>query len=146
MTTTVALPYYGITGMKQLRPLVKMIRSTNSKAKVVVHRDRDFLTDAEVEEWKKEVRSHSIEPFVTAGRDIEAQFINAKYLAERNPEHSEKEFSTLISDVLQEQREQLVTDYVNGRVDITRKLGHAGKLNHGQLAVEAQKAISVSPA
>ena len=55
-STTAVLPYYGVTGIKQLRPLVKMIRSTNTQAKIVLHRDRDFLNDDEVEAWKKEVR------------------------------------------------------------------------------------------
>ena len=34
-STTAVLPYYGVTGIKQLRPLVKMIRSTNTQAKIV---------------------------------------------------------------------------------------------------------------
>ena len=146
MKTTVALSYYGITVMKQLRPLVKMIQSTNPKAKLVLHRDRDFLKDDEVEAWKKEVRACGVEPFVTVGRDIEAAFINPKYLAALNASHSEQDFTTIISDVLKEQKDQLVRDYVNGRVEIARRSGMAGVLNHGQLAVEAQNAVLANPA
>jgi hypothetical protein len=145
MQKTVALPYYGITGMKQLRPLVKVIQNTNPKAKIILHRDRDFLNDDEVEEWKKEVRGAGVEPFVTAGRDIEAAFINPKYLAELNDGYSEKEFTEIIANVIEEQKDQLVKDYVNGRVEIARKTGKIGNTNHGQLAVEATKAVGGNP-
>ena len=141
----VLLPYYGVTGMKQLRPLVKMIRGTNPTAKIILHRDRDFLTDSELEEWRKDVRACSVEPFVTTGRDVEASFMNPKYLASKNAGHSESDFVTMIEQVLKNQKNQLVADYVNGRVEIIRKAGKAGSLNPGQLAVEAQSAVDADP-
>jgi len=49
LAKTAVLPYYGISVIRQLRPLISMIRKTNAKAKLVIHRDRDFLTDEEVE-------------------------------------------------------------------------------------------------
>jgi ABC-type multidrug transport system ATPase subunit len=74
LSKTVVLPYYGVTGIKQLRPLLKIIRSTNATAKVILHRDRDFLKEVEIEAWKTDVRAQGVEPFVTAGRDIESLF------------------------------------------------------------------------
>jgi hypothetical protein len=88
LAKTAVLPYYGVTGIKQLQPLVTVIRGTNPKAKIVIHRDRDFLTDEEVEKWKTDVRALSVEPFVTKGRDLESYFIDSKLLAELNPESS----------------------------------------------------------
>ncbi|MDR3674421.1 MAG: AAA family ATPase [Acidobacteriota bacterium] len=145
MGKTVLLPYYGVTGMKQLRPLVKMIRSTNPSAKIILHRDRDFLTDIEIEEWRKNVRACNVEPFITTGRDIEASFLNPKYLAEKNHGHSEHDFAKMIEQVLKKEKDHLVADYVNGRVEITRKSGKSGTLNPGQLAVEAQNAVNADP-
>jgi predicted ATPase len=144
MQKTVALPYYGVTGMKQLRPLLKVIQSTNPKAKIILHRDRDFLNDSEIEGWKKEVRSAGVEPFVTVGRDIEAAFINPQYLSELNEGYSENDLKMIIAEVLEEHKEQLVKDYVNGRIDIARKTGTMGNTNHGQLAVEATKAVNAN--
>ena len=145
LSTTVVLPYFGVTGIKQLRPLVKMIRATNPKAKIVLHRDRDFLQDPEVEDWKKEVRALGVEPFVTPGRDIEAFFINEDYLSEYNPEVDLQDIRTVVGDVLAATKDQMVTDYVNGRVEILRRSGKAGSLNHGQLAVEAKNAVAKEP-
>jgi hypothetical protein len=56
MGETVILPYYGISTVKQLRPLVRMIGGTNPDAKIVVHRDRDYLTGDEATAWEESVR------------------------------------------------------------------------------------------
>ncbi len=146
LSKTVILPYYGATGIKQLRPLVKMIRGTNPAAKIVLHRDRDFLTDLEAEDWRKDVRALGVEPFTTAGRDAESSFLNAKYLAETNPNTSEEEFQNLLDKVLEDQKDGLVRDYVNGRTEIARRAGKIGNLNLGSLAVEAGKAVEASAA
>jgi hypothetical protein len=142
LSKTVILPYYGVTGIKQLQPLVRIIRATNPKAKIVLHRDRDFLTDEAVEKWKVDVRAISVEPFVTRGRDIESYFIDPRYLAEVNSPTSELEFGALIDDVIRGVQSQLISEYVNGRTDILRKAGKAGSINPGALAVEAASAVS----
>jgi hypothetical protein len=145
LTRTVVLPYYGVTTVKHIRPLANIIRGTNAKAKIIVHRDRDFLSVAEVDEWKKAIRAYGVEPFVPVGRDIEAAFLEPKYLADMNSSLSEKQAKEMLEGVVKDMRDTLVADYVNGRVEVARKSQSAGGLNHGALAVEAQKAISPSP-
>jgi hypothetical protein len=142
LARTAVLPYYGVTGLKQLQPLVKVIRSTNPKAKVIIHRDRDFLTDEEVETWKAGVRALSVEPFVTKGRDIESYFIDPKVLAELNPESSVADLEKLVAEVGEQLKAELVADYVNGRTDLARKSGKSSSLNPGALAVEANNAVT----
>jgi energy-coupling factor transporter ATP-binding protein EcfA2 len=144
MTATTVLPYYGVTGIKELRPLVHVIRSQNPSAKIVLHRDRDFLVETEIEEWKKGVRQLGVEPFVTVGRDIEASFINAKHLSQLNGDLKLEEFQELITGVLNAEKEELVKDYVNGRVEIARR-ERTSPPNMGALAVEAFKAVESSP-
>jgi len=100
LSRTVVLPYYGVTGITQLRPLVRVIQGTNPKAKIVLHRDRDFLNDAEIEDWSKAVRALGVEAFVPEGRDIESKFLNASYLSEVNPPLTMDEFQQLIAQTL----------------------------------------------
>jgi AAA domain, putative AbiEii toxin, Type IV TA system/AAA ATPase domain len=142
LNKTAILPYYGVTGIKQLQPLVKVIRGTNPKAKVIIHRDRDFLTDEEIEKWKTDVRALSVEPFATKGRDVESYFINSEVLAELNPGSTRAGLDLLIREVAEELKTELVADYVNGRIDVARKFGKSSSLNHGALAVEANKSVS----
>src|SRR5258708_35491741 len=66
---TMILPYNGVTNINLLKPLIKQIKHV-SDAAVVVHRDRDFLDDDEVEEWRKQIRSIGALPFVTSEIDI----------------------------------------------------------------------------
>ena len=79
---TAVLPYYGISGIKQLRPLVNVIYSTNPSTKIIIHRDRDYLSDSEVHEWCKQVRALKVETFVTDGVDIESHFLAPEHLAD----------------------------------------------------------------
>ncbi len=133
LASTVVLPYYGVTGVKQLRPLAKMIAATNSKARIILHRDRDFLTDIEAAEWEKDVRAIGVEPFVTKGRDIESYFINAKHLAQVNLGVSEADFDSIISSVVAKSRSQLISEYVNSRIDIRRVKSTPASLQSRQI-------------
>ena len=42
-------------------------------------------------------------------------------------------------------REDSVTHYVNGKLEVARASGTVAKINHGQLAVEAAKAVEADP-
>jgi energy-coupling factor transporter ATP-binding protein EcfA2 len=142
---TAILPYYGITAPRQLAPLLKAIRGSNSAARIVVHRDRDFLTESEVEAWKTEIRSLGVEAFVTKGIDIESYFIKPEHLAEANDDVSIEDIKATLDAVAEQEREQLMARYVNGRVDIERKAGSYRTLDVGKLATEAARAVSQAP-
>lgn len=141
MKKSTILSYYGVTGIKQLRPLVQVIRATNPDAKIILHRDQDFLSESEVEAWSKQVRALDVEPFVTTGVDVDSHFLNAEHLSELNSETPVEEFAGLIDEVRKDQESRLIEYYVNGKVDIARKNQTMGQLDIGKLATEAQKAV-----
>ena len=138
---TAVMPYYGVTNIKNLRPLINVIRSTNSNAKIIVHQDRDYLSDQGVEKWCSEVRALQVEVFVTDGVDIESHFLNPDHLAALNPKMSSSEFQTVLENARAEKKDELVQNYVNGKVDIARKNGTIGSLNMGTLATDAPRAL-----
>lgn len=123
--------------------MVKLINGVNSKAKIIVHRDRDFLNDTEVEDWKKSIRALKCEPFVTAHRDIESYLLNIKYLASLNQDALPEKIQELIEKVFQNKSQSNIENYVNSRIDFLRKEGKAN--NPGQIATEANKLISADP-
>ena len=122
-----------------------MIASSNPTAKIVLHRDRDYLKDEEAAEWEKQVRALNVEPFLTNGTDIEASFVNAAHLCELNPNISKDEFEDMIAWVANYHNSDFIERYVNGRVDIERKNGTYGQLNLGQLANEAPRMLGTQP-
>ena len=136
---TAVLPYYGISGIRHLRPLVNVIHSTNPRAKIIVHRDRDYLSDREVNDWCRQVRALKVETFITDGVDIESHFLNPDHLAALNPDLSVSKFRTLLDEARTTKHDELVQNFVNGMIDLARKKGTYGKLNHGKLATDAQK-------
>ena len=140
MNETLVLAYYGCTAAHNLRPLLDLIRASNPNAKIVVHRDRDYLTDQESDGWTKEIRKMSSEPFLTSGVDVESHYLNPDHLAELNGIPKD-EIERLLDEATNAAIDLSVEKYVNGRTDIEKKAGTFGKLNVGQLAVSAKKVI-----
>ncbi len=145
MEATVVLPYFGSTTIKNLRPLVNVINSSNPVARIVLHRDRDYLTDEETNEWATRVRALKVEPFLTDGTDIESHFLVPAHLAELNSVCDKEGFDQIISKVAVDNHQKLVERFVNGRVEIERRQGTYGQLNVGQLAAEAPTKIENDP-
>lgn len=140
MNETLVLAYYGCTSPHNLRPLLELIRGSNSSAKIVVHRDRDYLTDNEGNDWSVNMRKMGAAPFLTDGVDVESHYINAQHIATLN-NLSPAEVATLIDDATDSCQRASVEKYVNGRTDLEKKNGTFGKLNLGQMAVDAPSLI-----
>ena len=142
MNKTLVLSYYGVTSLKNLRPLVEIVRSSNNSAKILLHRDRDYLNDSESQEWQKQVRKLKVEPFMTFGTNIESYLVNAKHLSSLNSDISEEDFENMIQKVKESHHEQFVRAYVNGRVEVERQNGNGRRLDYGKLAAQAPSDIS----
>lgn len=136
MNETLVLAYYGCTSPHNLRPLLELIRVSNPSAKIVVHRDRDYLSDDEGNDWSVKMREMGAEPFLTDGVDVESHYLNAQHIANLN-NLSLAEVETLISEATISCQNASVEKFVNGRTDLEKKNGTFGKLNVGQLAAEA---------
>ena len=144
MDETLVLAYYGCTSVHNLRPLLELIRVSNPTAKIIVHRDRDYLTDNEATDWEKSIRNMGAEPFLTVGVDVEAHFLSADHLAALNNK-PEDEIRDLILQATNECRAISIEKYVNGRTDLEKKAGTFGGLNLGQLAASAPGIVDSQP-
>lgn len=136
---TAILPYNGIVSINLLKPLIKQIKDI-SKAKIFVHRDRDYLEPDEIEEWKKSIRELGAEPFVTSELDIEGYFCTKEYL-EIALDGRGVNISDLYNSIGEGEIEDTLSSYVNGRIDHERKMGTIGKLDIGRLSAAASKKV-----
>lgn len=132
--------YYGVTDPHRLKVIISVIKEFQPQALVIVHRDRDYLQDDEVEAWKRQVRALRAEPFVTDGRDIEDYFITAEYLSERPNNLTALEAAELIQTAVENLKEETVSSYVNGRLDILRL--NRQQANPGAIAAEAAREVA----
>jgi hypothetical protein len=141
---TIIVPYNGCSVASNLAPLIKIIRSQgqNSQRVVVVHRDRDYLTDEEGQSWEKSIDDFGAKPFLTKGVDIESYFINPDHLASLNPDVSVCEFSTMINSVTEDCMEKISTKYFNGRTDILTK--NRRLKDQAEMAVQMNAVISAN--
>jgi len=144
MDDTLVLAYYGCTSPHNLRPLLDLIRTSNPNGKIIVHRDRDYLSDDEVDEWSTEIRNMGPEPFLSDGVDIESHFLKATHLAKLNNMPEDK-MQLLLDSATRECETVTIEKYVNGRTDIEKKKGNFGKLNIGQLATNARNIVASNP-
>lgn len=142
MKSTLILPYYGVTVIKNLRPLVNIVRSSNESAKILLHRDRDYLNDSEIVNWQQLVRQLQVEPFLTAGTNVESYLLNPKHLAALNKDVAEEEFEAMIEEVTQTHHEELIEAYVNGRIEVERQQGNGRQVNYGKIGAEAPSKIA----
>jgi hypothetical protein len=145
MSETLVLAYHGCTTPNNLRPLIELIRSARPSANILVHRDRDYLTDTEQREWETEILKMGVEPFLTTGVDVESHFLNAKHIAQVNG-ITEESVVTLLKTATDNTREESIKKFINSRIDIEKKNGTFGKLNVGELATRVPGLYDANPA
>ncbi len=141
---TLVLAYYGCTTPHNLRPLLDLIRVSNPEAKIVVHQDRDYLSDDEAATWETAIRNMHAEPFLTDGVNIESHYLDVSHIAHLNDLDVDTA-RLMLAEATTATRDTSIEKYVNGRSDIEKKAGTYGQLNIGQLALEAPRQVDTAP-
>lgn len=136
--------YYGIIEPHKLQVVIDIIRELQPHASVIVHRDRDFLIQDEVDTWNQRVRAMDASPFVTASTDVEDYFVNPDYLAEKNANLTALDAAAIIEQAIAELVPKAIENYTNGRLDVLRKAGNRD-INNGAVAAHAAQIVDQSP-
>ena len=72
--------YNGCTNVQTARVLAEFIRENAPGARVLVHRDRDYLPEEDVHELRKKLVADGLFVFVTEGTDAESYFVNVNHI------------------------------------------------------------------
>jgi hypothetical protein len=115
---------------------------------VVVHRDRDYMSDSEAMRFEETLTDNGILPFVTANSDLEAYFISAEHLHVLNPTIPLARLHELIEQATDGTADQSIEALVNLRTREAFRLRQVGgaQPNHGAIAVKAQSDYHTAPA
>lgn len=105
--------YNGCSNTHIALALNSFIRDHAPGTKVVVHRDRDYMSDGEIEDYKKSLEAVGISVFVTAGNDAESHFINENHIASIYPQTNSARVRELIDECLVERRSKILEKYIN---------------------------------
>jgi hypothetical protein len=118
-----------------------LIRGSNPKSIIIVHRDRDYLNENEAKKWEEDIRKMHANPFLTLGTDVESHFLNATHLANHNPA-TVQDIEQMIDVAYETSKEHSIKKFINGRIDIEKRAGTYGKIDVGSLAIECPNNIS----
>jgi hypothetical protein len=114
-------PFDGVSKLGSGAALLRLKAALGNHHKIVVHRDRDCMTDDELSTWKLEYSRPGLIPWATAGSDMEMYFCESEYLADALG-ISESDAETIISDVLEEHEEVFKKTFANKRSEINKRI------------------------
>lgn len=100
-------------------------KSLGNKFKILVHRDRDSLTDAEVQSIKDDYADDGIRLWVTDQSDIEAEFCGAPFLAALTG-RDEQECRSWVDEILVQHSAPIGEQFAAQRTAHNRELHAAG--------------------
>jgi energy-coupling factor transporter ATP-binding protein EcfA2 len=145
---TEVISYSGCTKLDSAIVLGRFLKTKAPHIRMIVHRDRDYLAQAEAEAFTQALAAHDIGAFVTDGSDIESYFVNADHLHQCNPAVSLERVRELIEAARTATKEKSIEIIVNLRTqEAFRKRNQGGQApNHGQIAVAATNEYEANPA
>lgn len=102
MAETSMISYEGCSKIASANLFSVFVKEKMPGVKILVHRDRDYLTDAEVEEQRETFSRIDTHLFVTQGTDVESYFLNAGHIHYCHPEMKEEQVQELIRQAVRE--------------------------------------------
>lgn len=119
------ISYSGCTQVGTALTLIKHLKRTFPDAKYAIHRDRDFLSDAEVYKYSSSFTPMGVKVLISKGSDIESHFLTSKHLA-RSCNIEENSASEILTAAFESKKPDLIKKYINIRVHNDRRSGNPG--------------------
>jgi ABC-type cobalamin/Fe3+-siderophores transport system ATPase subunit len=119
--TVTVLPGRGYKHIPNKHEISELRSTLGNKFNVLVHRDRDSLTDDEVSALKRSYKSEGIELWITEQSDIEAEFCDPEFLSilTQNPIEICK---TWLSDILMQKKIDILFQFNKQRISHNQEL------------------------
>ncbi len=137
---TDVMSYSGASKAGAAIVLGRFLKDKAPNVRMVVHRDRDYLSDDEVDRFEQELTKHDIRAFVTGPSDIEGYYLSVDHICKQHPSIGRERVQELVDQARTETRELSLKAIVNLRTEQAfRRRKDGASVNHGDIAVEAQK-------
>lgn len=102
MRETTIISYEGCSKISSANLFSVFVKQKMPGVKILVHRDRDYLTPAEVKEQRESFSRIDTHLFVTEGTDVESYFLNSSHIHFCYPALSEEKAAHLIETAVEE--------------------------------------------
>lgn len=100
------ISYNGVTNAASAVVIQAMAELFHKKPKIIIHRDRDFLTDIEIKRWGEEFTNRGMELFCPNLPDIESYYVTSEHVMSIY-EISETDANDSINEILTANAESL---------------------------------------
>ena len=105
------IPSYGVGNLIVGKMFARLKEAFPSKMRIIIHRDRDFLTDPEIEAWKKQKFDENVDKFdyfITRYSDIEGYYCSLEHLTQAlgDSERLRRNYSSFLAGFTLQARQQ----------------------------------------
>jgi hypothetical protein len=114
---TLVISYKSSSRFESALDLAEFIQSRAAGTTVLIHRDADFMTPAEIDRTREKAASVGAELFTTRGSDIEAYFAAPEHCAELFGVEVER-MRTWADSLATEHHNALLQDFIRKRDDL----------------------------
>ena len=135
----IILPYKGCSKMENAELLNEFIHQYLPNSKMIIHRDRDYLSDEQIDKLRERLCSKGIILWSTPGTDIESIFVNADHLFSLYPEVGMEAIVQLITEAKEEAKATSLEKFVNYVGNSTEER------NYRQINLECEKRYNDRP-
>ncbi len=120
MNETEIWPYKGCSNRETALALCGFIAAHAPAVKVVVHRDRDYLTPDEAAEYEAGIKKGAPQAFVflTKGTDAESEFLVPEHFHQLNAKLEPVKVQQIIEQATTDSAEHSVTAFINSRTPV----------------------------
>jgi len=119
-------PYNGCTKIETALVLSAFIRQQAPLTKILIHRDRDYLTDTEIDEFKARVEIGDNKCFISTGTDAESHFLNTEHINHIYPAVTIERARELIALATEEAKEKSIKKLIDARYESQLKKHYEG--------------------
>lgn len=139
--------YAGCSNLQSAKVLGNFIREHAPGTRVLVHRDRDYMTNEAAEEYKNNLRTAGLDTFLTTGTDVESHLLNVDHLIEVAPEITREQMEALVIEATEETREKSLEKCINHWLTEAQRARNKGgaEPNAGRIAAEANRHYEADP-
>lgn len=140
--------YNGCTKVETALILAEFIKKHAPSVKVVIHRDRDFMTNEEMESYKHKVCVNNNYCFLTKGSDIESYYLSPEHLSKIYNQFSIEDSKKIIQQATDNKQEKSIEKFINSRDGYEKiycRASGKNSYNVGKLAQECADKYKTNP-
>lgn len=139
--------YTGCSKLDSAKVLGGFLREKAPHVRLVVHRDRDYMSDRRATRFEADLTSASVGAFLTEHSDVEGYFLNRDHLSFLNPGVAAQRVQEIIDQATNETREKSIEAIVNLRTAEAFQMRRDGgdAPNHGEIALSAVNDYDANP-